>query len=227
MKEPTPDYESLANRLKSLERQNRLTRYLGMVAMALLVSALALGWVGKPETGASGKSGGPDAGEGLPMGRFESLTTREFQLEDDNGKVRATLGLAHETHSELRPVVLRLNDEAGQSSITLDAGGAIGPALSVSRSGAGSVRVAMNGPAPLVQLSDDEGKVSAVLWFMNGSPHLVLTDKKGRTRAVFGYEAAWPSGPSRPDPTPSVMALYDEKGQIVWSATQKESAQHQ
>lgn len=216
MQEMTPDVEALANRLKSLERQNRLTRCVG----SLLFAVMVLGWVGKSEPGISGKSG---TGEALPMGEFESLTTRQFQLVDNNGKVRATLGMSQEVHSNLRPVVMRLTDETGESSISLDAGGSLGPALNVYRVGAGSVRVAMNGTAPLVQLSDDKGKVSAVLWFMNGSPHLVLTDKKGRTRAVFGYEAAWPSSPGRTDPTPSVMAVYDEKGQIVWSATQRES----
>ena len=222
MKEMTPDVEAFANRLKSLERQNRLTRYVG----ALLFSVMVLGWVGKAETGIRGKSGKPGTREALPMGDFESLTTRQFQLVDDNGKARATLGMSQEVHSKVRVVELRLTDETGESSISLDAGGFIGPALNVYRAGAGSVRVAMNGTNPLLQLSDDKGKVSAVLWFMNGSPHLVLTDKRGRTRAVFGYEAAWPSGPGRPDPTPSVMAVYDEKGQVVWSATQRESKEH-
>lgn len=222
MKELTPDFDSLAKRVRKLERQNQLIKYLG----ALLFSVAALGWVGWG-TGAIGKSARPDRDEGLPMASFESLTTRQFMLVDDNGKVRAALGLSQEVHSKASVVEFRLNDEAGESSISLDAGSPIGPALNVNRIGAGSVRVAMNGLDPLVQLSDDQGKVSAVLWFMNGSPHLVLTDKKGRTRAVFGYEAAWTSGPDRPDPTPSVMAIYDEKGKIVWSATQKERTEHQ
>lgn len=82
----------------------------------------------------------------LPSGDFSSITTREFALLDEKGRSRATIRIAHETHTDRRPVVLSMFDESGNSRLELESGSPFGPSLNISSAGVGSVTVSINGP---------------------------------------------------------------------------------
>lgn len=210
--------DSLEIRVARIERQHRQARRLLFVLAMLVVLLVAMEFYGERGAAATSEPGPLSNLAGLPEGRFSSVTTRSLQIDDDRGNHRALMSISKELHGGGQPVVLSLIDESGEERLELESGGAFGPALNVSRTGVGSVRVAVKDSTPYVQLVDDKGKVGAVLWFMNGSPHLVMSDEEGKTRAIFGFDAGWPGSK-----TPSTIVLYDKTGKAIWSATQEEA----
>ena len=215
------DFAVLTRRLNKMEKEARFVRYLGALlaaSMVVIVAGRLLAGAGEQVKATSGVI---EPCAVPPDGRFESVTTRSLQVTDDKDRVRASISAGgSEDHSDRRPVTLRLYGEETGSSIVLTAGGTGGPEVTVFHDSVGRATLGMNGSDPMLQLIDAKGKSSAVLWYMKGTPHLVLTDERGRTRAVFGYESAWSEGPGRPTkPVPTVMALYDDRGQVMWSAT--------
>jgi len=215
------DVAVLTRRLNKLEKEARFVRYLGAVLTASMVVVGAGRLFGGARDQTKATSGVTEPCPDSRYGDFESLTTKQFQVTDDQGRVRASISArGFEDHSDRRPVTLTLSGEEPGSSIELTAGGTGGPDVTVFHGSVGRATLGMNGSDPMLQLIDAKAKSSAVLWYMNGTPHLVLTDGRGRTRAVFGYDSAWGEGPGRPaKPVPTVMALYDDRGQVMWSAT--------
>ena len=220
------DVAVLTRRVTTLEKEARFVRYLGVLLTASLVVIVAGRLFARAEEQTKATAGVTEPCPDLPDGRFESVTTKSFQVTDDKDRVRASISASgSEDHSDRRPVTLTLYGEETGSSIVLTAGGTGGPGVTVVHDSVGRATLGMNGSDPMLQLIDAKAKSSAVLWYMNGTPHLVLTDERGKTRAVFGYDSAWGESPEKSSKgVPTVMALYDDRGQVIWSATSKTNA---
>ena len=73
-----------------------------------------------------------------------------------------------------------------------------------------------SGPAVLAINVSDEGEVSLTL---SGEPNISLHDKKGNLRAVLGTtQLKHPDTGSTEIRAPSSLVLFDEEGNVVWSA---------
>ncbi len=220
------DVVAIALRVRNLERVVSTIRSLAIgLAFAIgLVLMAGLAWSGAWIWGVGAVAGAgtqaPVRADDVVDGEFNSLRARQLFLVDDAGHVRASLAASRDTNSELQPVRLKLVDVKGQEEVVLSAGGFGGPSIDIVHNHVTKASLGVQGGDPVLQLIDGDGKRAAVLWFMNESPHLILTDEKGKTRAVFGYQDAWLKGTGDLNRRiPSSIAIYDEKGNVVWSAT--------
>jgi hypothetical protein len=203
---------TLEERVATLEHERRMNKRMCQVTMILLLCGGAL--VGTTAMVPAIETENGDLGKDSPVGHFVSITTRELKVEDEAGDVRAILGTEKEIHGDRRRVFLNMLDSTDKDDLSLEAGGALGPSLSISRVGVGSVRVASGGSTPTILILDAQGEAGALLYFMNGSPHLVMNDQKGKIRAMIGYEGVGKGSKGKP----STMAIYDTEGRVLWSA---------
>jgi len=208
---------TLEERVATLEHERRMTKRMCQVTMILLLcvgGALVGTTISVPAIGTEDG----DLGRDLPIGQFSSITTRELQVEDEAGHMRAILSTEKGIHGG-NLVVLNMLDSTGKNVLSLQSGGPFGPSLHISSAGVGSVAIAVTGQTPTIQILDAQGEAGALLWFMNGSPHLVMNDQKGKIRAMIGYEGVGKGRKGKP----STMAIYDTEGKVLWSAIENQN----
>jgi len=162
-----------------------------------------------------------EAGKVVRADRFEA---REFNVVDENGRVRAAIGLLGEgrlayphvslldEHGRKRAGIflmgyptLVLFDAEGRGDISLHGGLELDPRI-------------MSGPR--LTVSDKDGKERARLSVSaDGSPSLSLSDKDGTTRAVLGCtELQDKRTESVEQRQESSLVLFKSDGDVLWKA---------
>jgi len=202
--------ERLEKLEKELIRGRRFNRWL-LAGLGLVIVAWIVGWAFRP-------------------GR--EVSARRFILEDNNGKLRATLQLDKDGPR------LRLYDENGKTCADLG-GSEDGPGLILNHGNnittltvgedmmglilantnanpRASLLVGKDGPE--FRLYDENGKTRAVLVVTKDGPILGLYDKNGKTRATLGInQTTTPDGKVIIYPESSLL-LSDPNGKVIWMA---------
>ncbi|NIM07408.1 MAG: hypothetical protein GTO55_11820 [Armatimonadetes bacterium] len=157
---------------------------LGMVLGATIVLAMGSVWAGNTPVK-----------QQVP----EVVRAHRFEVVDDAGRVRAALGVRHDgiglflfDKEEKQRILMTVTEDGGQWLLLSDEEGHPRAALH----GGGSI------DETYLRLSDKEGKATATMDVLLGSPSVNLRDKEGRTRATLGLSH---------DAHPS-LELCDEKG---------------
>ena len=178
--------QELAETKVQAERVKRRTRWL-LTGATLVLGVGLVAWVlGPDKTLAQATAGG-----------VKEVHANRFVLEDENGEVRATLGMTQDGP------VLYLLDENGKRRA----------ALSMFKDG------------PVLVLADAAGKLRATLGILTGGPALALLDENGLPRVTLGImglgltdengkrRAALAVGKDS-----SGLILSDENGKTIWRA---------
>jgi len=171
-------------RLEKVERElaatRRRSRWL-MAALGLALGAFGLAWI------FAGPA--PTLQAQVGAGAERVVRANRFVLEDENGKVRALLGVTAEGPG------LILHDENGKIRIVLD--------------------VAKDVPELL--LLDENGEIRAGLAVAKDVPGLALKDAAGKVRAWLAVSKAGP-GLALYDIGGPGLSLWDAAGKPIWSA---------
>ncbi len=141
------------------------------------------------------------------------VTAEEFRIVDAEGKVRC----------EITPNALTFFDDNGDMRTVLEISGLT--VFARNENGLLSSSVVLGsgirgGGEPFLALHRKAGKGSVALFFRNEEePSLALRDKNGNTRAILGTKKL-KSEQKREilKHPPFSLVLFDEKGEVVWSA---------
>jgi hypothetical protein len=130
----------------------------------------------------------------------EEIRAKKFVLEDENGKIRATLAM-----TENGPM-FSLSDENGKTRAALRVA-EDKPSLSLHDvSGKERASLMVGTLGPYLTLYDENDKLRADLSVGKDSSSLSLSDGNGQERAVLGMF-------DEPD-----LVLFDENGELIWAA---------
>ncbi|MBN2592078.1 MAG: hypothetical protein JXA81_01120 [Sedimentisphaerales bacterium] len=144
------------------------------------------------------KSFGPETA--WAQSSVEEIRAKKFVLEDENGKIRATLAM-----TENGPM-LSLSDENGKTRAAMRVAEGK-PSLSLHDvNGKERASLMVGTLGPYLTLYDENDKLRADLSVGKDSSSLSLSDENGKERAVIGMF-------DEPD-----LFLFDENGEIIWAA---------
>jgi hypothetical protein len=165
--------EVLAQRIEALERQARIWKLLGALAILLAVAAIAVRFL---EIGPAASPPAPVTGG---VGRFSSVEANRILLRDSGGQVAG--GLEVTPDSTIKLVLGGRYGTRGAAFLEVHGNGAVALTLRGPDSG---VRAALLGTAtPSLTLSPDGGRSSAALLTTpQGAGMIQLTDPAGRMR---------------------------------------------
>jgi hypothetical protein len=181
---------STDERLEKIEGQLARVRWFNRILIAGIVLFLGV-WLIL-------KSFGPDTAWAQSGG--EEIRAKKFVLEDENGKMRATLAMA-----ENGPM-LSLSDENGKIRAALKVADGK-PSLSLHDvDGKERASLMVGTLGPYLTLYDENDMLRADLSVGKGSSNLSLSDENGKERAVIGMF-------DEPD-----LVLFDENGELIWAA---------
>lgn len=155
---------------RELARTRRHQRWTALAIVLVIGASALLGFVGV--------SGG-DATATQPNDNSKVVRARMFVVEDENGKVRAKLGLDDGWAKGI--VALQLLDEDEALRFGAYGSSLLGGSLSLFDKH-GKTRAQMSGDdetGPEFNLFDDEGKARARLYLFDGRPSLEMSSKNG------------------------------------------------
>jgi len=141
------------------------------------------------------------------------IEAQEFRVVDADGELRARLVSDYATR-------FQMFGENGQVNVQLQTNGIRGTRLSLKDTGEQRVELVVNDQGPFLSLWDTESGLRVLLGLTGeGSPELRLVDQKNRIRAVLGTtRLTHPDTGSTEIRAPSSLVLFDEDGNVVWSA---------
>lgn len=145
--------DCIERRVARLERENRFLKGAGLAVLVAGGSILAMSF------------GGGDAGEG-GMGQFKQVDTGHLVLRDNDGQMRAWLGIA----------------EGGPRIVFFDASGQQRMGVGMTRQGEPALGIFDVGQNPRV-----------VIGMMEGWPGVVLRDPQGKKRVAIYSRDEWSS----------------------------------
>jgi hypothetical protein len=181
---------STDERLEKMEGQLARVRWFNRILIAGIVLLLGA-WLIL-------KSFGPETA--WAQSGVEGIRANKFVLEDENGKVRATLAMTEDGP------MLSLSDENGRTRAALRVADGR-PSLSLHDVGGNERACLMVGMlGPYLTMYDDNDKLRADLSVGEDSSSLSLSDDNGNERAVIGIF-------DEPG-----FVLFDENGELIWTS---------
>lgn len=220
--------ERLERLEKTLGRSKRFNRWL-LVSIGVAAGFwLSAGCLHSKPAWAQATGPGSD-GSGLLRGKG-------LAIEDQNGKIRASLGLLEKDG----PAMLRLygengksnvrlcasnddawlclSDESGEPRVTLQVS-KYGPSLAMYGKKSGN-RCVLNVGArgPQLSLFDMKGVIRAELSAPEEGPGLSLSDEHGNDRAVLGMVGTKSPDGTRVQHPESTLTLFNQENKVVWQS---------
>jgi hypothetical protein len=173
--------ESLGERLSRVERQNRLLRAAVILVVAVFAAMVCMGQVGVPEV----------------------VGARRFQMVDEQGRVRADIGMVDDNP------VLYAYDEEGEARLGLGLSMFGDPRLGLfNEKGDPCAVLSLGTSGPSLNFMDGNGKPNAALEVWDGDSRLDLCDAEGKPRVSLDTSEDKPG-----------LNLYDAAGELRASLT--------
>ncbi|MGH9745090.1 MAG: hypothetical protein ACRD59_03125 [Candidatus Acidiferrales bacterium] len=182
--------QAIHDRIVKLERENRKLRWSALILL-LMVSGVIL------------------MGQAKPAARI--VEAQKFVLKDENGKVRAWMGL-YGTGSELM-----LGNDSAQPMMRLivstDAGN-----LHFYGSHKGGMTLAVDSGDPSLSIVDADGNGGAAIAFSKDGPGLTLVDGKGFSAVVGATQLKDSTGGDAKHTSAASIVLLDKAKMVLWRA---------
>ena len=194
--------ERLENMERELGRIKRRNRWLLGAILVLLGGLVAAGVFKTMIT--------PVQAQGA--GTVKEVRARKILIEDENGKMRAWLGVNNDGPA------LSLWDEKGTPRAWLTVGH-YGPRLSLwDEKGKTRAKLDVGIDGPTLLMWDEKLNVRAKLVADPDGPSLELHDEKGRTRFAAGKTWIESQDGKTIEYPESSLILYGPDGEVIWSA---------